>query len=160
MLVNGKRRHASSLINLNGSVGRGSVAVDLNTIPPLAIERIEVLRDGASSQYGSDAIAGVINIQLRRAEGGRAQMTYGRYITDMDDVPQVTGVATDAGGLPIVVTPAAGNQACTPSPHATTSCSSPRPARTATSRTATPGRSPPISACRSAPAAISTSPPR
>ncbi len=117
VLVNGKRRHSSSLINLNGSVGRGSVSVDLNTIPPLAIERIEVLRDGASSQYGSDAIAGVINIRLRRAEGGRAQMTYGRYITDMADVPQVTGVATDAGGLPIVVTPAAGNQACTPSPQ-------------------------------------------
>ena len=104
VLVNGKRRHSSSLINLNGSVGRGSVSVDLNTIPPLAIERIEVLRDGASSQYGSDAIAGVINIRLRRSEGGRAQMTFGRYITDMNDVPQVTGVAT-AGGLPVVVTP-------------------------------------------------------
>jgi iron complex outermembrane receptor protein len=105
VLVNGKRRHSSSLINLNGSVGRGSVSVDLNTIPPLAIERIEVLRDGASSQYGSDAIAGVINIQLRRSVGGRAQMTYGRYITDLADVPQVTGVATGAGGLPVVVTP-------------------------------------------------------
>ena len=49
VLVNGKRRHQSSLINLNGSVGRGSTAVDMNTIPPLAIERIEVLRDGAAS---------------------------------------------------------------------------------------------------------------
>jgi len=62
VLVNGKRRHQSALVNLNGSVGRGSTAVDLNTIPPLAIERLEVLRDGAASQYGSDAIAGVINI--------------------------------------------------------------------------------------------------
>ena len=105
VLVNGKRRHTSSLINLNGSVGRGSVSVDLNTIPPLAIERIEVLRDGASSLYGSDAIAGVINIQLRRSVGGRAQITYGRYITNMEDVPQVTGVATGANGLPIVLTP-------------------------------------------------------
>jgi iron complex outermembrane receptor protein len=105
VLVNGKRRHTSSLINLNGSVGRGSVSVDLNTIPPLAIERIEVLRDGASSLYGSDAIAGVINIQLRRSVGGRAQITYGRYITDMADVPQVTGVATGANGLPVVLTP-------------------------------------------------------
>src|SRR5215207_7550750 len=86
VLVNGKRRHTSSLINLNGSVGRGSVSVDLNTIPPLAIERIEVLRDGASSLYGSDAIAGVINIRLRSSVGNRAQMTYGRYITDMEDV--------------------------------------------------------------------------
>ena len=61
------------LININGSVGRGSAAVDLNTIPALAIDRVEVLRDGASSQYGSDAIAGVINIQLKKANhGGKA----------------------------------------------------------------------------------------
>lgn len=78
VLVNGKRRHSSALLNLNGSVGRGSTGVDMNTIPPLAIERIEVLRDGAASQYGSDAIAGVINIQLRKGEGGRAQVTYGK----------------------------------------------------------------------------------
>jgi iron complex outermembrane receptor protein len=51
VLVNGKRRHTSALLNINGSVGRGSVGVDMNTIPPLAIERIEVLRDGASSQF-------------------------------------------------------------------------------------------------------------
>ncbi len=69
VLVNGKRRHLSSLLNLNGSVGRGSAGVDMNTIPPLAIDRIEVLRDGAASQYGSDAIAGVINIQLKRRPG-------------------------------------------------------------------------------------------
>ena len=109
VLVNGKRRHTSSLINLNGSVGRGSVSVDLNTIPPLAIERVEVLRDGASSLYGSDAIAGVINIRLRSAEGGRAQATYGKYITTMEDEGDVTGVVTDANGLPVVVTP--GNSA-------------------------------------------------
>jgi iron complex outermembrane receptor protein len=78
VLVNGKRRHLSSLLNLNGSVGRGSSGVDMNTIPPIAIERIEVLRDGASSQYGSDAIAGVINIQLKKSVGGQAQMTYGK----------------------------------------------------------------------------------
>ncbi len=65
VLINGKRRHSSSLINVNGSVGRGSVGTDLNTIPAAAIERIEVLRDGASAQYGSDAIAGVINIVLK-----------------------------------------------------------------------------------------------
>ncbi len=58
VLVNGKRRHVSALLNINGTVGRGAAAVDMNTIPGLAIERIEVLRDGASSQYGSDAIAG------------------------------------------------------------------------------------------------------
>lgn len=100
MLVNGKRRHTSALLNLNGSVGRGSAAVDLNTIPPLAIERIEVLRDGASSQYGSDAIAGVINVQLRRSEGNRAQVTYGKYITTMDDVLQQGTPVLGANGQP------------------------------------------------------------
>ena len=97
VLVNGKRRHLSSLLNLNGSVGRGSSGVDMNTIPPLAIERIEVLRDGAASQYGSDAIAGVINIQLKRREGGRAQISYGKYITKMEDVAQVASVAPTTG---------------------------------------------------------------
>lgn len=93
VLVNGKRRHLSSLLNLNGSVGRGSAGVDMNTIPPIAIDRIEVLRDGASSQYGSDAIAGVINIQLKKREGGRAQATYGKYVTTMEDVIVVATVA-------------------------------------------------------------------
>lgn len=93
VLVNGKRRHQSSLINLNGSVGRGSTAVDMNTIPPLAIERIEVLRDGAASLYGSDAIAGVINVQLKKGVGGRAQASFGKYITEMEDVGQVASVA-------------------------------------------------------------------
>ena len=65
VLVNGKRRHPSSLVNVNGTVGRGSVGTDLNSIPAAAIERIEVLRDGAAAQYGSDAIAGVINIVLK-----------------------------------------------------------------------------------------------
>jgi len=66
ILVNGKRRHTSSLVNINGSPGRGSVGTDLNAIPSFAIERIEVLRDGAAAQYGSDAIAGVINIVLKK----------------------------------------------------------------------------------------------
>lgn len=65
VLINGKRRHNSSLVNINGSVGRGSMAVDLNAIPPSAIDHIEILRDGAAAQYGSDAIAGVINIILK-----------------------------------------------------------------------------------------------
>lgn len=65
VLVNGKRRHQSALVHLNGSVGRGSTGVDLNAIPVSAIHRIEVLRDGAAAQYGSDAIAGVINIVLK-----------------------------------------------------------------------------------------------
>jgi iron complex outermembrane receptor protein len=69
VLINGKRRHNSSLINVNGSFGRGSVGTDLNAIPVVAIQRIEVLRDGAAAQYGSDAIAGVINIVLNETVG-------------------------------------------------------------------------------------------
>ena len=83
VLVNGVRRHQTALVNLNGSVGRGSSAVDLNAIPSSAVERIEVLRDGAAAQYGSDAIAGVLNLRLREArEGGGATVTWGQYVTD------------------------------------------------------------------------------
>jgi len=103
VLVNGKRRHVSALLNINGTVGRGSAAVDLNLIPSLAISRIEVLRDGAAAQYGSDAIAGVINIQLKTARnGGRASVTYGEYITTIDNVANVTGLQLDSSGQPIL----------------------------------------------------------
>ena len=85
VLVNGARRHPTALVNLNGSVGRGSAAVDLNAIPSVAIDRIEVLRDGASAQYGSDAIAGVINLRLREARsGGGITITSGQFITELD----------------------------------------------------------------------------
>ncbi|QNQ09774.1 TonB-dependent receptor plug domain-containing protein [Sphingomonas alpina] len=85
VLINGVRAHTSALLNTNGSVGRGSAAVDLNTIPSVALDRIEVLRDGAAAQYGSDAIAGVVNLRLREARsGGGATVTYGQYITDVD----------------------------------------------------------------------------
>ncbi len=72
VLVNGKRYHTTALVNLNEIQGRGSAPADLNTIPIAAIERIEVLRDGASAQYGSDAIAGVINIVLKGLVKGAA----------------------------------------------------------------------------------------
>ena len=110
VLVNGKRRHTAALINLNGSVGRGSAAVDLNEIPPIAIDRIEVLRDGASSQYGSDAIAGVMNIQLSKKTGVSGSVTFGKYDTTMEGVNDVLGVAT-TGGIPNVLTPGANAQA-------------------------------------------------
>jgi iron complex outermembrane recepter protein len=77
LLINGKRRHTSALVNINGFVGRGAVSIDLNAIPGSAIGRIEVLRDGASAQYGSDAIAGVINIVLDRTMGYGMNATYG-----------------------------------------------------------------------------------
>ena len=83
VLVNGKRRHQASLIHVNTSVGRGTAGTDLNAIPAASIKRIEVLRDGAAAQYGSDAIAGVINIVLNDAdEGGRAAYSYGEYTED------------------------------------------------------------------------------
>jgi iron complex outermembrane recepter protein len=65
VLINGKRRHQSALVHLNDTVGRGSTGVDLNAIPLSTVDHIEVLRDGAAAQYGSDAIAGVINIVLK-----------------------------------------------------------------------------------------------
>ena len=85
VLLNGTRRHASALVNVNGSIGRGSAAVDLNAIPSGALDRVEVLRDGASAQYGSDAIAGVINLRLKAASsGGGASVTYGQYFTNVE----------------------------------------------------------------------------
>ncbi len=79
VLVNGKRQHQSSLLHMNGTIGRGSSGVDLNTIPLLAVERVEVLRDGAAAQYGSDAIAGIINIVLKGyGHGNQALLGWGR----------------------------------------------------------------------------------
>ena len=101
VLINGKRRHVSALLNINGSVGRGAAAVDINTIPSLALERVEVLRDGASSQYGSDAIAGVINFQLkRRVNSGTFSVSYGKYVTQLEGVADLTGLQTNAAGQP------------------------------------------------------------
>ncbi len=109
VLLNGTRRHASALVNVNGSVGRGSAAVDLNAIPTGALDRVEVLRDGASAQYGSDAIAGVVNLRLKEASsGGGASVTYGQYLTtvetargerDEDDGQTVTASAWQGFGL-------------------------------------------------------------
>jgi iron complex outermembrane recepter protein len=93
VLINSKRAHAASLINLNGSIGYGSGAVDLNTIPASAISSVEVLRDGASAQYGSDAIAGVINLRLREARsGGSMSADYGIYDTEVQTKPSATHV--------------------------------------------------------------------
>jgi len=84
VLLNGKRLHTSALVFINGTVGRGSVGTDLNTIPSSAIERIEVLRDGAAAQYGSDAIAGVINVVLKKNYNGfNISGTLGQNFTNM-----------------------------------------------------------------------------
>ena len=84
LLVNGKRRHTSALVHVNGTVGRGAAGADLNAIPASAIERIEVLRDGAAAQYGSDAIAGVINLVLKKGTGFDISASYGANITTQD----------------------------------------------------------------------------
>lgn len=102
VLVNGTRRHSSSILNINNAVGRGAAGVDLDLIPASAIERVEILRDGAAAQYGSDAIAGVVNLILREAdEGGMAFAQAG--ITEEGDGETFTfggwsGFALPGGG--------------------------------------------------------------
>ena len=79
VLVNGKRRHTVALVNLFGARNRGATGTDMNSLPLLAIDNVQVLRDGAAAQYGSDAIAGVINIQLKKKKGCEAVAGYGQY---------------------------------------------------------------------------------
>lgn len=81
VLINGKRRHQSALVNVNGTVNRGTVGTDMNAIPATAVEKIEILRDGAAAQYGSDAIAGVINIVLKKQTGLSVNASMGTHIT-------------------------------------------------------------------------------
>jgi iron complex outermembrane receptor protein len=109
VLINSKRAHASALVSINNSIGRGSAAVDMNTIPAAALNTVEVLRDGASAQYGSDAIAGVINLRLREARtGGGASVTYGQYVTTVetqhykrDETDGATTTVSGWAGLPL-----------------------------------------------------------
>ncbi len=92
VLINGKRRHRTAIININGTIGRGSSPADLNAIPLSAIDHVEVLRDGASAQYGSDAIAGVINVVLKSADsGGSADVRVGGYDKGDGDLRQTSG---------------------------------------------------------------------
>ncbi|GAA0707700.1 TonB-dependent receptor [Dokdonella soli] len=79
VLINGKRLHSTALVNLFGARNRGNTGTDLNTIPLLAIDHVEILRDGAAAQYGSDAIAGVMNIALKRSKGCEGVVGYGQY---------------------------------------------------------------------------------
>jgi iron complex outermembrane receptor protein len=98
VLVNGKRRHSTALMHVNGSIGRGTAGVDLNAIPASAIARIEVLRDGAAAQYGSDAIAGVINVVLKdQTESIDPFIQWGSTYEDDGD----TAIASLNAGFPI-----------------------------------------------------------
>jgi iron complex outermembrane recepter protein len=108
VLVDGKRYHTSALVNYNYSVGRGSAPVDLNSIPMSAIDHIEVLRDGASAQYGSDAIAGVINIVLKHGakEGSNNVSINGGGMSKGDGAQNG---ADGSFGIPIGTADASGN---------------------------------------------------
>jgi iron complex outermembrane receptor protein len=97
VLVNGKRRHNSALVNVNGFVGRGSAPVDLNAIPSSMIDHIEILRDGAAAQYGSDAIAGVINIVLKTGDPGDFRATLGQALTTYNRPDNFAPFALQAG---------------------------------------------------------------
>lgn len=79
VLINGKRRHQTAFVSVFGTRGRGNSGTDLNAIPAAAIDRVEILRDGASAQYGSDAIAGVMNLILKKNKGLTANVGYSAY---------------------------------------------------------------------------------
>ena len=101
VMINGKRRYTSALVNVNNTMGRGSVGTDLNAISSASIERIELLRDGAAAQYGSDAIAGVINVQLNKSVNkGRALISYGSNVTTHE-----TFTHTNSGNFPQGIDP-------------------------------------------------------
>ncbi len=99
VLVNGKRRHRSALVQFFApAAGNGSHGVDVGMIPGIALKRVEVLRDGASSQYGSDAIAGVINFVLKdAAEGGTVQVQYGEHFDGEDSLQAAANIGFGIG---------------------------------------------------------------
>lgn len=93
VLVNGKRRHRSAVITfLGGGLSDGAQGPDISTIPSIAMKQVEVLRDGAAAQYGSDAIAGVINFVLKDdSEGGSFEARYGSHYAGDGDMQQYSG---------------------------------------------------------------------
>lgn len=98
VLINGKRQHTTALVNVNSTIGRGSVGYDMNAVPTGAIERVEVLRDGAAAQYGSDAIAGVINIVLQE---GAAPLKVTNVYSQTQEHDGQTAVGSVSYGAPI-----------------------------------------------------------
>ena len=103
ILVNGKRRHRSSVITLlGGGLSNGAHAPDLAAIPAIALKRVEVLRDGAAAQYGSDAIAGVMNFQLKDApDSGTVEARWGQFYQGDGENPQYCGQSGHATGSPV-----------------------------------------------------------
>jgi iron complex outermembrane receptor protein len=94
VLINGKRAHTTAVFAVEGGNGQYTAPFDFNTLPTNAISRVEVLSDGAGAQYGSDAIAGVLNIVLDRSEGGQMSLTYGQHHTQFEPTRQ----SLDDGG--------------------------------------------------------------
>jgi iron complex outermembrane receptor protein len=110
VLVDGKRRHTSALLNINTTVGRGAAGVDMSMLPAAAIERVEVLSDDAAAQYGSDAIAGVVNVLLKKQRAGAdVNLMYGQTYTNIKDVPEAVGVLTQPNGQPVTMGAPLGN---------------------------------------------------
>lgn len=104
VLMNGKRRHNTSLVNVNGTFGRGNVGTDMNAIPASAISNIQVLRDGAAAQYGSDAIAGVIDVQLNRSVNELTfNVTTGANMTASDNIGAFEGEQKSMDGEKFVI---------------------------------------------------------
>jgi iron complex outermembrane recepter protein len=110
-LVNGKRYHSSAVINIFGTRGRGNAGTDLNSIPASAVERIEILRDGAAAQYGSDAVAGVVNIVLKsNIEGTLASVNVGGHATgfgpslNYEGVGQILPKTVDGQNMNVAIT--------------------------------------------------------
>jgi len=107
VLINGKRRHTSALVNHDTKIGKGNTPVDFNSIPVSAIKRIEVLRDGAGALYGSDAVAGVINVILDdAAQGGQVETSFGAHHTHLAPIDRTltdgqTGFASVKAGTGI-----------------------------------------------------------
>ena len=92
ILINGERRHTTGSLHIAGGAYQGASTADLDLIPEAAIERIEVLQDGAAAQYGSDAIAGVVNIILKSTDsGGTASVTSGQYYAGDGDTVAASG---------------------------------------------------------------------
>lgn len=92
VLVNGKRRHGSAILQVIAGPFQGSAAPSIDLIPPDAVQRIEILQEGAAAQYGSDAIAGVINIMLKSADtGGSIRAQAGQYYDGEGDTYSVSG---------------------------------------------------------------------
>jgi iron complex outermembrane receptor protein len=114
VLVNGKRWHTTAVVNVNFAVGRGSAPFDLSTIPEAAIDHVEILKDGAAAQYGSDAIAGVVNIILKSGAAGGYVDAQGSITEKGDggaeDVQFTHGFALGSNGASVTVSGEFGHQ--------------------------------------------------